>query len=258
VNVSNGIEGETRSLKRRLAEVEDNLQLIRECMAEHVLRADIKRRCLAEEQRLKKESEELEVRLSSFQAEIDSYIDNPLPRADIDLDQPAQALVKKAIDAWAQANREEALRLCDAAGQCADQTHDRTAAALAQLCQVAMQEQSDDHEKAIEIVKRVKTRFQLSGDKHNSMVAHLLLARLERASENLEQASLEYQQVLALCRELEAESKKTARSGKVLLYGRIIQGIERALEDVDKVIGGRYTRLERTDQIIKAELLGKR
>lgn len=244
-----GTESEVRSLKNRLAEAEENLQLIREYRSWHVLQTDVKPQYVKEERRLVQEIEELQAQLAQIEADMQAkakvrpLIDNPLRLAELSPQGPVQVLLEKAASAWAQSDREETLRLCDLAEQYTDRTRDRTATALVQLYQVAVQDWSDHPEKAIALAKRVKTRFKLMGDRHNSMVAQLLLACLEQASQNLEQASLEYREALVLCRKLEAEAKGTARSQKALFYRQIVEEIERVLSNVEsKVIAGQYIR----------------
>ena len=60
-----GTESEARSLKNRLAEAEENLQLIREYRSWHVLQTDVKPQYVKEERRLVQEIEELQAQLQA-------------------------------------------------------------------------------------------------------------------------------------------------------------------------------------------------
>jgi hypothetical protein len=160
-------------------------------------------------------------------------IRDPLSIAKCECQGSIQALLERASDAWGQACPEEALRVCYAADRHASECEDRAGTALAQLYLAYAQAQRCNLEEGIKLAERAAVNFKLLGDRHNNVVAHLLLGRLKRAVYNFEDARLDYQEALTLCQKLESEAKETARSDTAQLYAQITEQARQVLDKIE-------------------------
>jgi len=160
-------------------------------------------------------------------------IQDPLPTVEFDPQGPVGSLLEKAADAWNQAFLGEAFRFCHAAARCASDHNDRAGTALAQLHLAYAQTQSPNCHEGIRLAQRAQANFRLLGDRHNQLVTQLLLARLKRALCSFNDAKLQYQEVLALCQDLESEAKDSAQDNRVRLYQQIAEQIQQILENIE-------------------------
>jgi tetratricopeptide (TPR) repeat protein len=165
----------------------------------------------------------------------ESRINEPLSLLRLGPQGPIQDLLKKVSSAWEHANRDEALRSCFEAVHCASQGSDLTCSALAQTYMAGACARCGHLAEGIDWAKRAVRRFRLLGNKHNTMVAHLLLARLEHSLHSLEAAQMDYQKALSICRKLQSEEKASARRGAAL-YEQIIEEIQSALAEVSTTV----------------------
>lgn len=169
------------------------------------------------------------------------HISDPLRWAQLGSEGPMHVLLEDVIKARSCADCEAVLRLCDYAVECAIR-HGRPAdLALVYLYQADAQAQVNRLEAGIELAERARQILKIWGDHHNAMVAQLLLALL-KAAQNLDNARVEYLEALILCRRLESWKKEAARSEEALSYGRIVQEIQQALDDVGKVIREQHSQ----------------
>jgi tetratricopeptide (TPR) repeat protein len=160
-------------------------------------------------------------------------IRNPLSIIRCECQRSVQVFLERASDAWNQACPEEALRVCYAADCRASECNDRAGTALAQIYLACAQAQGCNLEEGIKLAERAAVNFRLQGDRHNNVVAYLLLGRLKRASYNFEDARLDYQEALGLCQKLESEAKETARSDTAQLYAQIVEQVRQVLENIE-------------------------
>jgi len=137
------------------------------------------------------------------------------------------------------------LRLCYAAKRYAIQTYDLAGTALAQLYLADAQARISNIRTGIKFARQAREIFEKLGHRRNEMAAQWLLARLEQASQNFEDAKLEYQKALDLGQALQAEAKETALHKAVLFYERVIESIRRDLEDVGTAIANQQDQMYR-------------
>ena len=242
-----GTESEARSLKNRLAEAEENLQLIREYRSWHVLQTDVKPQYVKEERRLVQEIEELQAQLAQIEAdmqakaELGPHINDPLSLAELGSGGPACLFLKDTIKARSHSNCEEALLLFIDAVECVGKHVDRTQLALAYLYQADAHARNNGLKAGIKLAEQAKRILRIWGDRHNTLVAQLLIARLQ-ASRSSKNTRREYLEALALCRKLESEKKETAQSEEARLYEQIIEEIQQVLNDVSIVTKKPYAQ----------------
>lgn len=158
-------------------------------------------------------------------------ITDPLSLVELGPPGPVRTLLEKVADAWAYANQDEALRLCHAAMRCASQTTDIAGTTLAQLYLAHTHARSGNLEEGASLARRAADCFEWLGDRHNALVARLLLAHLERSLQELDQARLDYQQALDICQTLQLEGKAVARQ-KAELYGQIAVEIQNVITGI--------------------------
>jgi hypothetical protein len=91
----------------------------------------------------------------------------------------------------------------------------------------------------VKLAERARRILKMWGDRHNTMVAQLLIARLQ-VSCNSNDARRKYLEALDLCRKLKSGKRETARDEEALLYEQIIEGIQQALNGVSKVVKEPY------------------
>ena len=170
------------------------------------------------------------------------HINDPLSLAEPGSRGPVQVLLDQIANAWAHANQGEALYFCKAAMQCANQTKDVAGTALAQLYLADTYARSGRLAEGADLARSAARRFKLLGDRHNAMVAHILLARLERSLQHLDEARLDYQQALDMCQKLQSEEKGAARR-KAALYEQIAVEIQEAVMDIATAIAERFDQM---------------
>jgi len=162
---------------------------------------------------------------------------------------PVHVLLTKVSNAWGQANRDEALRSCYAAMRCANQANDLAGLALAQLYLADTHARCEHWAEGANWARRAIRRFRLLNNNRNAMAAHLLLARLERSLRNLDEAQMNYQRALDLCRKLQAEEKRTARREAAAWYEGIAEEIQGTIADISTTVTGQFDQTYRLDFI---------
>lgn len=172
------------------------------------------------------------------------HINDPLSLVEPGPQGPVQVLLERVANAWAHANRNEALHLCKAAVRCANQTSDVAGTALAQLYLADIYARSGRLAEGADLARSAARRFKLLGDRHNAMVARLLLARLERSLQRLDEAWLDYQQALDMCQKLQSEEKEAARR-RATLYEQIAVEIQDAVTDITTAIADQCDQIHR-------------
>ena len=195
------------SLEHRLAEAEQNLRLINERISEYVLSTDVPPQLVKEKRQREQEIEELQAQLEqlneSFAAPDPLSLIEPGPRTPVPV---VQALLEKARDALAQRDYDEAYRRCQVAESYAKKTTDSPGTALAELHLANLHSLRNRSKEGVTKAKQARKLFQLLGDKHNCMLAHIQLARLQYSMRDFSEAQQEYEDGLAICLRLQKDA----------------------------------------------------
>jgi len=169
-------------------------------------------------------------------------IRDPLSLAKLGSQGPVQLLLEEATDAWARANKDDALHYCRAAKHCAEHANDIPGTALAQLYLADAYARIGELARGVDQGKRAAKIFGMRGCSHNAMVACLLVARLESSLQRLDHARQSYQDALDLCERLQDRERIDARS-KAVFYGQIASEIRSAMTDVATMIAKQYDQM---------------
>lgn len=168
------------------------------------------------------------------------HINDPLCSARPNAEGSAGPLIEEIIRIRWHTECEEALCLCKDAVACASKHGAPADLAIAYLYQADALARNKQFEAGIELAERAKRILEMKGDRHNVLIAQLLVAHL-RAAQDQDDARPEYLEALSYCRRLESEKKQAAQKKEAQLYEQITKEIQLALEDVSKVVRAPYT-----------------
>jgi hypothetical protein len=167
------------------------------------------------------------------------HINDPLCSARPRLEGSVGPFLREIIRTRWHTECEEALCLCKDAVTCASKHGASADLAMAYLYQADALARNEQFKPAIKLAERAKRILEIKGDRHNVLIAQLLIAHLH-AAQDQDGARPEYLEALSYCRRLEGEKRKSGQNQEVQLYQQIIEEIQMALEDVDREVRALY------------------
>jgi hypothetical protein len=160
------------------------------------------------------------------------YTRDPIALVDLDTSETTQTLRDGVEAIRNRFNRFQALGLYYKLKENADQAGDLAGIALTQLLLADAMARCGALSLGAYWARRSALCFTLLGDKHNALVAHLLLGLILHITERRGKAQHSYREALTLSRELASNAKEVAQTRAGRMYTEISTELEHLLRNV--------------------------